>query len=54
MTITENVAEVKRKIAAAAAAAGRSGDEILLLAASKMNDAPRVREAFAAVVDSFG
>ena len=54
MTIAENVAEVKRKIAAAAAAAGRSPDEILLLAASKMNDASRVREAIAAGVDACG
>ena len=50
MTITENVAEVKRRIAAAAESAGREPSEILLVAASKMNDASRVREAVAAGV----
>lgn len=54
MTITENVAEVKRRIAAAAESAGREPSEILLVAASKMNDASRVREAVAAGVDACG
>ena len=54
MTITENVAEVKRKIAAAAERAGRAPSEIMLVAASKMNDASRVREAIAAGVDACG
>jgi len=54
MTITENVAEVKRRIAAAAEKAGRAPSEILLVAASKMNDASRVREAVAAGVDACG
>ena len=54
MTITENVAEVKRKIAAAAERAGRAPSEIMLVAASKMNDASRVREAVAAGVDACG
>ena len=54
MTITENVAEVKRRIAAAAERAGRAPSEILLVAASKMNDASRVREAVAAGVDACG
>ena len=54
MTIAENVAEVKRKIAAAAEKAGRAPDEITLVAASKMNDASRVREAIAAGVDACG
>jgi pyridoxal phosphate enzyme (YggS family) len=54
MTIAENVAEVKRRIAAAAESAGREPSEILLVAASKMNDASRVREAVAAGVDACG
>ncbi len=54
MTITENVAIVKNNIAAAAARAGRDPGEILLVAATKMNDAARVREAIAAGVDACG
>ena len=45
MSITENVALVKENIARAARAAGRDPGEILLVAATKMNDADRVREA---------
>ena len=54
MTIAENVARVRAEIDAAARAAGRDPKEILLLAASKMNDASRVREAIAAGVDLCG
>ena len=54
MTIAENVAAVREKIAAAAARAGRDPSEITLVAASKMNDAQRVREAIAAGVDACG
>ena len=54
MTIAENVAAVKEKIAAAAALSGRDASEITLVAASKMNDAQRVREAIAAGVDACG
>ena len=54
MSITENVALVKENIARAARAAGRDPGEILLLAATKMNDADRVREAIAAGVDICG
>ena len=54
MTITENVALVKERIAAAAARAGRDPGEILLVAASKTNGADRVREAIAAGVDACG
>ena len=53
-SITENVASVRAQIDAAARAAGRDPKEILLLAASKMNDASRVREAIAAGVDLCG
>ena len=48
MSIAENLAQVKAKIARAAEAAGRDPGEILLVGATKMNDASRVREAIAA------
>ena len=54
MTIAENVAIVRENMARAALAAGRDPREILLLAASKMNDADRVREAIRAGVDCCG
>ncbi len=54
MGIAENVAAVKARIADAAAAAGRDPADILLVAATKMNDANRVREAIAAGVDVCG
>jgi pyridoxal phosphate enzyme (YggS family) len=46
--IAENVLSVKTRIAEAAKAAGRSPEDIVLVAASKMNDSSRVREAIAA------
>ena len=54
MSITENVARIKEEIARAAIAAGRNPDEILLCAATKMNDAEAVREAIRAGVDCCG
>ncbi len=54
MTIAENVALVKKNIAAAAARAGRDPREVLLVAATKTNGADRVREAIAAGVDACG
>ena len=54
MTIAENVALVRENMNRAALAAGRDPKEILLLAATKMNDADRVREAIAAGVDLCG
>ncbi len=54
MSIAENVKEVKSKIAAAAIACGRNPEDILLCAATKMNDADRVREAVAAGIDICG
>ena len=44
MSITENVARIKAEIATAAIAAGRNPEDILLCAATKMNDADAVRE----------
>ncbi len=54
MTIAENVFAVREKMNRAAVAAGRNPKEILLLAATKMNDADRVRQAIRAGVDLCG
>ncbi len=54
MSIAENVAAIRRRMAEAARAAGRAPEEILLCAATKMNDAERVRQAVAAGVDCCG
>lgn len=52
--IKENIAEIRQRMDAAARKAGRDPGEILLCAATKMNDANRVREAIAAGVDCCG
>ena len=54
MSIENNVARIKENIARAALAAGRDPKEILLCAATKMNDADAVRLAIAAGVDCCG
>ncbi len=54
MSITENIARIRAEIDDAARAAGRSPDEITLCAATKMNDAARVREAIAAGIRCCG
>jgi len=54
MSITENVARIKEEMARAAIAAGRDPKQILLCAATKMNDADAVRQAIAAGVDCCG
>ncbi len=54
MTIAENVSLIRNRVAEAARNAGRDPGEITLLAATKMNDAERVREAVAAGVDACG
>lgn len=54
MSIAENIAEIRRRMDAAAVACGREPSEILLCAATKMNDAERVREAVANGVDCCG
>ena len=54
MSIAENVAEIRRQMEAAALAAGRDPKDILLCAATKMNDADAVRQAIAAGVDCCG
>ena len=52
--ISENTASVLARVSAAAAAAGRDASDIMVVAASKMNDAGRVREAFASGITVFG
>lgn len=54
MSIAENVARVRANIERAAREAGRDPGEILLVGASKMNDANACREAIAAGVDALG
>lgn len=53
-TIADRVARIRDEMARAAAQAGRDEKEILLLGATKMNDASRVREAIAAGIDVCG
>ena len=54
MSIAENVRAIRSRMDAAAVAAGRDPKQILLCAATKMNDAQRVKEAVAAGVDCCG
>ena len=54
MSIAQNVAKIRAQMEQAAIAAGRDPREILLCAATKMNDAQAVREAIAAGVDCCG
>ena len=51
MSITENVRMARQKINAAAESVGRSGGEVRLLAATKMNGPEAVQEAIRAGVD---
>ena len=52
--IAENIRAIRENMAQAAKGAGRAPEEILLCAATKMNDAGAVREAVAAGVDCCG
>lgn len=54
MSISENIAAIRERIAAAAKEAGRDPAEILLVGASKMNDAAACRAAIAAGIDALG
>ena len=54
MTIEENVKHIKAQITQAAIEAGRDPKEILLCAATKMNDSDKVRQAIAAGVTVCG
>ena len=52
--IAENIKRLRAEIDEAARESGRSGEDIILVAATKMNDAERVRAAVAAGVDVCG
>jgi len=52
--IAENIAAIRAKMNEAALACGRDPKEILLCAATKMNDADKVKEAVAGGVDCCG
>ena len=52
--IADNIARIREEMARAEAQAGRQPGEVQLLAATKMNDADRVRQAIAAGVDICG
>ena len=54
MSIAENIAAIRARIDAAARESGRSGADIILVGASKMNDAAACREAIAAGIDVLG
>ncbi len=54
MSIQENIAAIRGRVAAACAACGRDPAEITLVGASKMNDAAACREAIAAGIDVLG
>ena len=54
MSIQENIAQVRANIAEACRAAGRDPSEVILVGASKMNDAAACREAIAAGIDVLG
>ncbi len=54
MSIAANIAAIRQKIDAAARETGRTGADITLVGASKMNDAAACREAIAAGIDVLG
>lgn len=54
MSIAENILSIRQRIAAAAESCGRDAKEIMLVGASKMNDAAACREAIAAGIDALG
>ncbi len=54
MSIAENIASLRARIDAAARETGRTGADITLVGASKMNDADACREAIAAGIDVLG
>lgn len=54
MTLEENIARVRAVIDGAARESGRTGSQITLVGASKMNDADACRRAIAAGIDALG
>jgi PLP dependent protein len=53
-SISDNIAEVSRRIAAAAQRSGRSPSEISLMAVTKTQPVERIRDAYAAGIRLFG
>ena len=53
-SISENIQNIRREIDEAARLTGRTGADITLVAATKMNESDRVREAVAAGIDACG
>ena len=54
MSIAENIAAVRQQMDQAARETGRTGADIILVGASKMNDTAACREAIAAGIDALG
>lgn len=54
MSVAENIAQVRERIAAVARRAGRSPDEITLMAVSKAVEAARIQQAYEAGIRVFG
>jgi hypothetical protein len=54
MSISENIAVIRERIASAARGAGRRPEEIALMAVSKTHPAERIREAYTAGLRLFG
>ena len=54
MSIAENIETIRAQIADAAEKTGRSGSDITLVAASKMNDTEKIHQAITAGVDACG
>lgn len=54
MSIAENIARLRSRIDEAARQSGRTGADIILVGASKMNDADACQEAIAAGIDALG
>ena len=54
MSIQENIAEIRARIDRAARSTGRTGADITLVGASKMNNAAACQEAIAAGIDVLG
>ena len=54
MSIADNIAQIRERIARAAAKVGRSTDSITLMAVSKIVEPERIKEAYAAGMRVFG
>ena len=54
MSISEHIADIRRRIDAAARETGRTGADVILVGASKMNDVAACQEAIAAGIDALG